>query len=223
MTADKRQLVWDWPVRLVHWSMAILVLLLWWTAEEGIMDWHKRLGLTMLGLLVFRLVWGIAGSWTARFAPMIKGLAKLPAYFAALLKGGHKPSFGHNPMGVLSVFALLTLLGLQVGSGLFAVDVDGLESGPLSTFVSFGTGRDFADYHEFNFDILAVFIGLHILAILSYQFLIKDRLIGPMITGKRPAQDFGETPLPTMAVRPAALFAALLIAIGGVYLVANAG
>ena len=76
--------------------------------------------------------------------------------------------FGHNPMGTLSVIAILAALFVQVGTGLFAVDVDGLESGPLATLVSFEAGRQAAEIHEVSFNILLGLIGLHVAAIVTY-------------------------------------------------------
>ncbi len=219
----RRPVIWDWPVRLVHWLFVVIVLLLWWTAEQGMMDWHKRLGLAMFGLLLFRLTWGICGSWTARFWPMIRRLGSIGGYMRKLVRGQHRPSFGHNPLGVLSVFVLLIALCVQVGTGLFAVDVDGLESGPLSTFVSFGTGRDLAEFHELNFDILSVFITLHVAAILAYQFVLKDKLIGPMISGRRAEADLPDATVREIHVRVVPLAVALLVSGAGLYLVVNAG
>lgn len=182
-----RILVWDAGIRMFHWLIVLIIPLMWWTAEEGHMDWHRRLGLTMLGLIIFRLIWGIFGAWTARFVPMLKRLTTLPSYLTSLRKSGHKPSFGHSPLAIFSVFALIFSLSVQVATGLFTVDVDGLESGPLAIHISFETGRQFADIHELNFDILSTFITLHVIAILVYQFYLKDRLIGAMLSGKRPA------------------------------------
>ncbi len=194
MAADTaRVLVWDWTVRVFHWLIVLLIPLMWWTAEEGMMDWHRRMGVTLLGLVIFRLTWGFLGSWTARFIPMLKRISSLPAYVLDLRQGKHQPVFGHGPLGVLSVFALLASLCIQISTGLFSVDVDGLESGPLSVLVSFDTGREFADIHELNFNILSTFITLHVAAILVYQFVLKDNITGPMITGRRPKSDFSVT------------------------------
>ncbi|MEM8918821.1 MAG: cytochrome b/b6 domain-containing protein [Pseudomonadota bacterium] len=224
MTAETRSvLVWDWPVRLFHWSIVLLIPVLWWTAEEGYMDWHRRCGLTMLGLVIFRLMWGIAGSWTARFWPMLRRVSGIPDYLGELRPGAHRPVFGHNPMGVLSVFAILLMLSLQVGTGLFTVDVDGLESGPLATMVSFKTGREFADFHELNFDLLSIFILLHIVAILTYRFWLKDHLIGPMIGGRRPETDFAPNTVVPNRFNPFLLVFSIIIAAGSVYAVMNAG
>ena len=164
-TEPARILVWDGAVRLVHWLMVALVPLLWWTAEQGYMDWHKRLGLTMFGLVLFRLLWGLFGSWTARFAPMMRRIGSLNSYLGKLRRREPGATFGHSPLAVLSVFALLIVLVAQVTTGLFSVDVDGLESGPLAIMVSFETGRQFAEVHEFNFNLMAALIVLHIVAI----------------------------------------------------------
>jgi cytochrome b len=91
---------------------------------------------------------------------------------------------GHNPLGALSVIALLALMVAQVVLGLFTVDVDGIESGPLSTYVSFDAGRQAAGWHDRLFDALLWLIGLHVAAVLFYLFR-KQNLIGAMFTGTR--------------------------------------
>ena len=202
MTADSsRILVWDGAVRLIHWLMVLLVPLLWWTAEEGYMDWHKSLGLTMFGLVLFRLIWGLIGTWTARFVPMIRQIGSLKSYIGTLRNHEYRPSFGHSPLAVLSVFALLLALVTQIGSGLFSVDVDGLESGPLATLISFETGRQFAEVHEFNFNLLAGLIGLHIIAIAIYHVALKENLVRPMVTGRRARSDFSTDKLSANRLR----------------------
>lgn len=196
-----RILVWDWAIRLVHWLMVVLVPLLWWTAEEGYMDWHKSLGLTMSGLVLFRLIWGLIGTWTARFAPMVRRIGSLKSYIGKLRNREYGATFGHSPLAVLSVFAMLMALVTQIATGLFSVDVDGLESGPLAVLVSFDTGRQFAEVHEFNFNLLAALIGLHIAAIAFYHFVVKENLVGPMITGRRSRADFSKAQLPENRLR----------------------
>lgn len=224
MSADKTTtLVWDWSVRLFHWLMVLLIPLMWWTAEQGFMAWHKRLGLFLFGLIVFRLFWGIAGAWTARFLPMIARLKSAPAYARELFKGRHSPSFGHNPMGVLSVMALILTLSVQVGTGLFAVDVDGLESGPLGALVSFDAGRQLAEIHEQSFNILVAFIVLHIAAVAVYRFVLKDDLIKPMVTGRRPREDFEDASLPKNRLRPVVFTLCAGLAAASVYIVTNIG
>ena len=182
--------VWDPAVRLTHWSFALLVPAMWLTAENGIMDWHRRLGLLLLGLIVFRIYWGFAGPVTARFSQFVKGPGAIAAYLGKL-KRPYTPSAGHNPLGALSVIALLAALLAQVCGGLFAVDIDGIESGYLSHLVSFETGRAAAELHEAGFNLLVGLIALHLGAIAFYFFAMKTNLIGPMLTGKR---EVGEAP-----------------------------
>jgi cytochrome b len=174
--------VWDWPTRLFHWLVVLLFAFSWWSAENGEMTWHYRSGLTMLGLILFRLVWGFIGGSTARFASFVRS----PMAALAYLRGRRSaPSPGHSPIGGYSVVAMLLLLAVQVGTGLFAVDIDGIESGPLSYLVDFDRGRQLAEIHETSFNVLLGLIGLHILAIAYYR-LRGRRLIAPMITGRDP-------------------------------------
>jgi cytochrome b len=157
--------VWDVPTRLVHWLMVISIAGSWWTGESGHLEWHRWSGYTLLGLLIFRIYWGFFGSSTARFGQFVRG----PRAIATYLRGEWPQAVGHNPLGALSVVAILAVLLLQIVLGLFAVDVDGIESGPLSLYVSFEVGRTAAEWHERVFNLLLIFIVLHILAIVWYR------------------------------------------------------
>lgn len=196
--------IWDSATRLVHWSMVVLVGISWWTAENGELEYHRYSGYALLGLLVFRLYWGFAGSSTARFAEFVRGPRAIWAYLKQLPArvSDHSISTpGHNPLGALSVLALLGLLLAQIGLGLFSVDVDGIESGPLSHMVSFDTGRACAELHETLFDVLLFFIGLHIAAVLFYLIYKRDNLIAAMIHGRRRVAR-GESVAPSFASLP---------------------
>lgn len=153
------------------------------------MDWHRYSGYAILGLVAFRVLWGCVGSSTARFA----GFVRSPAATLRYLRG-EKARPGHNPLGAWSVLAMLGLLALQVGLGLFAVDVDGFESGPLSDRVSFDAGRLAAEWHEVVFNGLLVLIALHVAAVVAYLVFRRDNLIWPMITGARPGGE-GDAPM----------------------------
>jgi cytochrome b len=173
--------VWDIPTRLWHWSLVGLVPFSWWTAETGRLEWHRWSGYTLLALVIFRIYWGFFGSSTARFGGFIRG----PRAVLDYLRGRWAPAAGHNPLGALSVATLLVLLLLQVVLGLFAVDVDGIESGPLSLYVSFETGRAMAEWHETVFWALIAVVGVHVLAVLYYLVFRRQNLVGAMVTGKR--------------------------------------
>ncbi|MFV0644393.1 MAG: cytochrome b/b6 domain-containing protein [Sphingomonadaceae bacterium] len=174
--------IWDAPTRLFHWALVALIAFSWYSAEEQMLDWHLRSGMAILFLLVFRFLWGFWGSSTARFSQFIKG----PAGIAAYLKGESKAGIGHNPLGALSVIALLGLTAFQVILGLFSEDNDGLMAGPLSMKLSPEMAETLTDLHESMFNVLLVFIALHVGAIIVYALRGK-RLVGPMVTGKAKA------------------------------------
>lgn len=171
--------VWDLPTRLFHWSIVVLIGMSWWSAENHAMDWHLTFGLIAFGLILFRLIWGLVGGSTARFASFFRP----PGSAISYLRSNAPRRAGHNPIGGYSVIAMILVMVLQVGTGLFAVDVDGIESGYLSHLVSFDQGRIAAAIHEISFNVLLALIGLHILAILFYLVIRRRNLIGPMITG----------------------------------------
>jgi cytochrome b len=224
MADGHRILVWDGALRLFHWATVLLVAAMWWSAENHMMDWHRRMGMVLVGLVTFRLAWGLLGPRTARFASWRIGPASILTYVKGLAGGAHKPDFGHNPIGTLSVIAMLAALSVQLGTGLFAVDVDGLESGPLSTLVSFEAGRQAAEIHETSFNILLALIGLHVAAIIAYLVFFRDNLVRPMVTGRRARADFeaGDA-LADSRLSWLRLAIALAIAIAAVWAVANIG
>ena len=173
--------VWDLPTRLFHWLLAGLIGFSWWSAENEEIDLHIWSGLAILTLLVFRLLWGIFGGSTARFASFVRGPKAIIAYLQDM-RGWRE--IGLNPLGALSVIALLGLIALQVGLGLFSADEDGLYEGPLALLISADLSERATELHEKSFEILKIFIGLHIAAILFYRLVLGKKLVGPMITGK---------------------------------------
>jgi len=192
--------VWDVPTRLVHWSMVLGVGVSWWTGETGRLEWHRWSGYLLLGLVLFRLYWGLFGSATARFSTFVRGPRAVWNY----LHGRWVAGPGHNPLGALSVLALLVLLAAQVVLGLFAIDVDGIESGPLSAYVSFKAGRIAAEWHGAVFKVLQWLIALHIVAIAWYRLARREKLLGAMLHGHR---DFPQ-PVPQPAKASALRFVA---------------
>ncbi len=167
------------PTRLVHWLIAGLVVFSWWSATHDHLSWHRLSGYLVLGLLIFRVIWGVAGSETARFSHFLRGPRAVLAYARSGAQGG----IGHNPLGGWSIVAMLAMLIVQVGLGLFSVDEDGLEAGPLSKFVDFDTGRAIAHLHHLGFTVLLGLIALHLLAVAAYA-LRGRHLTVPMITGR---------------------------------------
>lgn len=197
--------IWDLPTRLFHWTLVGLIAFSWWSAEEHYDDWHIWSGLAVLTLLVFRILWGLVGSSTARFANFVRGPTAVSRYLRGTWRG-----IGHNPIGALSVIALLGLLAVQVGLGLIASDEDGLMQGPLVQLVSFDTAEAAAELHETLFNVLLGLIGLHVGAILFYRLRGKN-LLGPMITGRGEAEADVE---PMRPGKPWIAIGCLILALG---------
>ncbi|WP_259780238.1 cytochrome b/b6 domain-containing protein [Aestuariispira ectoiniformans] len=183
--------LWDLPTRLFHWLLVILVILSSVSGLQESMTIHFYSGYAIFALLVFRLFWGLWGSTTARFTAFIKGPRAILGYAATLFHRRPSRSLGHNPLGALSVLALIGILGAQVGFGLFATDIDFIDMGPLSDLVSFEAASASMDYHRFLFDIILILIGLHIAVILFYRLYKRENLVGPMLHGRI---DLSDTP-----------------------------
>ncbi len=177
--------IWDLPTRLSHWLLVVLVGFSWWSGDTHRIEWHKLSGYCILTLMLFRLYWSVAGSTTARFAHFIRGPRAVWAYARTLFKRSAPSAIGHNVMGGWSVIAMIALLLTQTLLGLFAVDVDGIQSGPLSHLVSFDVGRTFAGLHGLLFNVLLGLIGLHVLAIAFYALYKRENLIGAMLSGQK--------------------------------------
>jgi cytochrome b len=169
--------VWDAPLRVFHWALVLAVAAAIVSAKAGAMLWHGRAGLVVLGLLVFRLLWGLVGSTPARFAQFAPSRARLRAWWRGQWHG-----LGHNPLGALAVFAMLLLLAAQAGSGLFANDEIDF-SGPLSGWLSSELVAWLTRWHHRVALALYWLLGLHVTAIGFYTLIKKRNLIGPMLTG----------------------------------------
>lgn len=193
--------LWDLPVRLFHWTLVVMVLLLWITGEFGgldvtlpipgkgdvyfaNMDVHALLGQGVLVLVIFRLLWGVWGSTSARFVHFVKAPAKVVAEVRSLLGGGLPDHQGHNPLGALMVVALLLLLLAQAGTGLFSAD-DFFFAGPLAELVDDDWVETLTGLHESLFTALQVFILTHVAAVF-YYLARGSNLIRPMLTGTKP-------------------------------------
>jgi cytochrome b len=171
--------VWDAPLRVFHWSLVLSMLAAYITGETGgaWADWHGCIGIFILGLIIFRLIWGFVGTYYARFSSFFPTIKRLRAYFS-----GQWSSHGHNPLGALSVFALLITLLIQAIIGLFANDDIAFE-GPLYHLVDKDLSDKLTGYHGLLFNGIALLIALHVLAILFYWVVKKTNLVKPMLIG----------------------------------------
>lgn len=180
--------VWDWPTRLFHWALALCVVGAVVSAKVGgnAMEWHFRLGLAVLALLVFRLIWGVVGGRWSRFASFLYAPSTLLRYVRGQARPQEMLDVGHSPTGALSVFALLGLLAVQVATGLVADD-EIASTGPLIRFVESATSLAATSWHKsWGQWLLLGLVGLHVLAIVVYRLVHRRDLVTPMLVGDKP-------------------------------------
>lgn len=174
--------IWDLPTRVFHWSIVLLVLASWLTAEMSWMDLHFLSGYTILGMVAFRLAWGVLGSETSRFRSFLKSPPAALRHLRHAFVREPDLEVGHNPAGGWMVVLLLVLLVVQVGTGLSSND-DVMVEGPLAKYVGKGWSDWLGTIHSINFTLLQIAVGIHVAVVLAYWLLKRQNLLIPMITG----------------------------------------
>ena len=174
--------VWDLPIRVFHWLLVLCIVGSLISANLGgnAIQWHAYFGYSVLTLLLFRIVWGFVGSTHARFASFFPTKKAILDY----LSGSSPRVLGHNPIGALSVFALLFVLSVQVFTGLF-VDDEIAFQGPLVKYVPGWVVSFLSEIHEGNQVVIYTLITIHIAAIWAYKKFKGENLIKPMISGDK--------------------------------------
>lgn len=202
--------VWDLAVRIFHWSLVGLVALAWITAETGLTDIHSWCGYAILTLVLFRILWGLAGSDNARFGRFLCAPAAVRDYLLAVRRGRAPHYDTHNPLGGWGVVALLVLLLIQVGTGLFAND-EVLFEGPFVPWVGSDGSEWLTEIHEANFNLLLALVIVHVAAVALHE-LRGERLVLAMWHGRKASElaEAGQRPLWLAAVM-------LVVAVGGVW------
>ena len=181
-TPTRRVRVWDFPTRLFHWALVALLVAAYVTAESGELEWHLRAGYCVLALLLFRVVWGFVGSDTARFSHFVRGPRAVWHHLRGFFGSAPDVAVGHNPAGGWAVLAILLVLCVQVGTGLFADD-DISEAGPFAQYVERPTRRFLTGLHDQSFNVLLGRAALHVAAIVAYWVVRRHNLVWPMVTG----------------------------------------
>lgn len=175
--------VWDLPTRLFHWSLVTAFIGLIVTGNIGNMVWHARLGYFILSLLLFRFVWGFVGGHWSRFRQFTYSPMSVLRYLGGRAEPEHK--VGHNPLAMFSVYALFLALSVQLMTGLGSSNEIDFE-GPLTKWISYETVERLTDYHqEIGKFILIALVVLHLLALLFYRLVKRQKLIKAMITGDK--------------------------------------
>ena len=177
----QRILVWDLPTRIFHWALVVCIVGSFVSVKIGgnAMVWHGRFGVTIVGLLAFRLVWGFIGSTYARFAQFVRGPRAIKDYLQGRWQGE-----GHNPLGALSVLAMLSILLLLVATGLFG-NYDIAFEGPLYALVGKEVSVRMVGIHRLIEPLTILLVLAHLAAIAFYVRVKKENLIMPMVTGEK--------------------------------------
>lgn len=211
--------IWDLPTRMFHWCLAALFVTSWASAEFDYFTIHYYSGYGVLTLVVFRLIWGFAGSDTNKLLTYIKSPATVLNYMKTLGTRKPGPEIGHNPMGGFAVLALLGLLAAQVATGLFAQDIDFINSGPLADMISFEAGNQSSKLHHILFDLLLILVCIHLTAVFFHEGYKREGLIKSMITGWRRYGPDGPVTPPTLVPVSRGVFVFILAALVMVFVV----
>jgi cytochrome b len=176
--------VWDLPVRVFHWTLAVLAVFSFTTGKIGAgwLEWHMKSGYAILALLLFRILWGVVGSETARFTHFVRGPRAALDHVRGLLARRPPAGFGHNPLGGWMVLTMLALFLAQAVTGLF-VDDEIATQGPLAGKVANAAVVRLTAIHHYNQWLLAAAVGLHLAAIVFYRVRLGTDLAGPMLSG----------------------------------------
>jgi cytochrome b len=217
--------VWDLPTRLFHWVLALCVIASIVSAKIGgnAMAWHFRLGYVVFTLLAFRLLWGLIGGHWSRFASFLYSPAAVLRYLRGGSSADEHHDVGHSPLGAFSVFGLLGLLAVQVGTGLFADD-EIANTGPLIRFVSGATSSALTSWHKtWGQWLVITLIVLHVAAIVFYLLGRRRNLLRPMIVGDKPLPPGVPASADHWRARGLALLVVTLCAVGVAWLVSLGG
>jgi cytochrome b len=165
-----RILVWDIPTRLFHWLLAASFAGAFLTAEsERYRDVHVALGYLLLGLIGFRIVWGLVGTRYARFRSFAFRPSQVLSYLRSLLGGSPQHYVGHNPAGSWVIYGLL-LLGVLTGISGYAV------------YNELG-GEAFEELHETFASAMLALVALHVGGVILSSLLHRENLVGSMLSG----------------------------------------
>lgn len=201
----KPVLIWDIPTRLFHWTLALSFAGTWFTTEsDRWLSVHVFLGYLMLGLVGFRLVWGIAGSHYARFASFRFGPKAALAYVGQVFQGRAARHIGHNPAGGLAIYLLL-LLTLIVGVTGFLTLGGEEQQGAMAGWMGFAQSRALKKLHEFSAWLMLLLVFGHIAGVVVESILHRENLARSMVTGNKLAD------AATPAARPNLPVAALML------------
>lgn len=189
--------VWDLPVRLFHWLLAVCVgaaAVTGWLLPVTWLQIHLIAGTVIGGLVLGRIVWGFTGTTHSRFGNFIFSPAATFAHVKDLVEGRVRREAGHNPLGALMVFALLGSISLLVLTGVVVLGGE-LKQGPLKAFISFATAASARDIHSVAAWILLALIGAHVAGVIFESWRTRENLAAAMVTGTKRAGFAHQAPM----------------------------
>lgn len=184
--ALQREKVWDPLLRLWHWVFAAAVVGNWLLGRFMTFDtvrWHFYGGFFVLGLLALRLVWGLVGPAPARFASFLPTPTGVWRQLRSFFRREPSGTPGHNPLGALSVYAMLLVVLGQAASGLFIESDDFFEAAPLHAAVPRAFARFMSAWHHTLPLLILLLVVLHVVVIFFYLLWKRENLIRPMVDG----------------------------------------
>ena len=186
--------VWDLPVRIFHWSLVVLFITAYVTNSLGsdYFIYHLWSGYALIVLVIFRIVWGVVGTYHARFTHFLKNPITTAQYALSLFKKKEKYYLGHNPLGAVMVVILLIATLVQAITGLFTND-EIFNVGPLYAYIDDELSLQLTSLHRQLFYWILGAISLHILAVIFHVLFKRDNIIKAMFTGKKNLPSTGET------------------------------
>ncbi|MGD9785081.1 MAG: cytochrome b/b6 domain-containing protein [Hyphomicrobiaceae bacterium] len=198
-TERRARLVWHAPTRLFHWALVLLVISAWSTytfaetLRDPLLKWHRWNGLAILILVVWRILWGLVGPASARFAMFVRPPGEAVRYAGGLLRREARMFLGHNPLGAWMVLALLAAVLTQATLGLFTVEHNDITAGPLYRLLSEEGQKLASRLHRLGFyNLLLPLIGVHVCANILYGVVKREPLIRAMVTGRKPAGTYAD-------------------------------
>lgn len=182
--------IWDLPTRLFHWALVLAIFICWYSMEVRQLSLHKYSGLFVLFLLVFRFLWGLVGSETARFKHFITTPWAALNYLKKSFSNNSNTHAGHNPAGGWMVMLMLFVIFLQVLMGMFANDDIGF-NGPFADLVLKEQSDLATKIHVWLFNVILALIWLHLVAVFFYVLVKMQNIVKAMLTGSKPLSQAG--------------------------------
>ncbi|GLR69274.1 cytochrome b/b6 domain-containing protein [Agaribacter marinus] len=192
LPANRQTKVWDKGIRVFHWALVVCIVGAWYTIEQRMMDWHRGFGYAIAALLIFRVIWGVVGSTTARFTDFVVKPSTAYGYLKDSLRLKSSTHNGHNPAGGWMVISFLVLLAFQVISGLYSNNEIGF-NGAFSDSIPKALSDQFTQWHALSFDIITLAIWLHLVAVFFYVLVKRQNLIKALFSGKKPSEQANPT------------------------------